>query len=128
MLGSSGGNEAQSVMEQVGDNIIHHVSNSDIHHPIFHLPHLFNIDMSVTKHVLMLWMVAFSFIYYVAIGILWLIVVTQFLFSLFTNNPNENILKLSNGFRNYMVQILDFITYQSDEKPFPFSDFPKSKK
>jgi F-type H+-transporting ATPase subunit a len=60
MLGSSGGNEAQSVMEQVGDNIIHHVSNSDIHHPIFHLPHLFNIDMSVTKHVLMLWMVAFS--------------------------------------------------------------------
>ena len=81
-----------------------------------------------SKWLRLLWMVAFSFIYYVAIGILWLIVVTQFLFSLFTNNPNENILKLSNGFRNYMVQILDFITYQSDEKPFPFSDFPKSKK
>jgi F-type H+-transporting ATPase subunit a len=47
-------------MEQVGDNIIHHVSNSDIHHPIFHLPHLFNIDMSVTKHVLMLWVVVVS--------------------------------------------------------------------
>jgi F-type H+-transporting ATPase subunit a len=57
MLGSSGGHEAQSVMEQVGDNIIHHVSNSDIHHPIIHLPHLFNVDMSVTKHVLMLWIV-----------------------------------------------------------------------
>ena len=60
MLGSSSGHEAQSVMEQVGDNIIHHVSNSDIHHPIFHLPHLFNIDMSVTKHVLMLWVVVVS--------------------------------------------------------------------
>ena len=60
MLGSSSGHEAQSVMEQVGDNIIHHVSNSDIHHPIFHLPHLFNIDMSVTKHVLMLWIVVVS--------------------------------------------------------------------
>tara|TARA_B110000495_G_C22905032_1_gene528230 strand:+ start:182 stop:520 length:339 start_codon:yes stop_codon:yes gene_type:complete len=81
-----------------------------------------------SKWLRLLWMVAFSFVYYVAIGILWLIVVTQFLFSLFTNNPNENILKLSNGFRNYMVQILDFITYQSDDKPFPFSDFPKSKK
>jgi len=81
-----------------------------------------------SKWLRLLWMVAFSFVYYVAIGILWLIVVTQFLFSLFTNSPNENILKLSNGFRNYMVQILDFITYQSDEKPFPFSDFPKSKK
>ncbi|GIT32272.1 MAG: hypothetical protein Ct9H300mP2_3510 [Candidatus Neomarinimicrobiota bacterium] len=27
-----------SVMEQVGPNIIHHVSNSDISHPIIHLP------------------------------------------------------------------------------------------
>ena len=81
-----------------------------------------------SKWLRLLWMVAFSFVYYVAIGILWLIVVTQFLFALFTNSPNENILKLSNGFRNYMVQILDFITYQSDDKPFPFSDFPKSKK
>mgnify|MGYP000898230667 FL=1 len=81
-----------------------------------------------SKWLRLLWMVAFSFVYYVAIGILWLIVVTQFLFSLFTNSPNENILKLSNGFRNYMVQILDFITYQSDEKPFPFSEFPESEK
>jgi|TARA_B100000929_G_scaffold124405_1_gene98477 F-type H+-transporting ATPase subunit a len=47
-----------SVMDHVGENIIHHVSNSDIHHPIIHLPHLFGIDMSVTKHVLMLWIVA----------------------------------------------------------------------
>ena len=82
----------------------------------------------LSKWLRLLWIVAFSFVYYVAIGILLLIIVTQFLFSLFTNSPNENILKLSNGFRNYMVQILDFITYQSDEKPFPFSDFPKSKK
>ncbi|MGY8751578.1 MAG: F0F1 ATP synthase subunit A [Fidelibacterota bacterium] len=47
-----------SVMDQVGENIIHHVSNSDIKHPIMHLPHLFGVDMSVTKHVLMLWIVA----------------------------------------------------------------------
>ena len=72
MLGSSGGHEAQGVMEQVGDNIIHHVSNSDIHHPIFHLPHLLNIDMSVTKHVLMLWMVAIS------VGLVVIIPIQQF--------------------------------------------------
>ncbi len=56
----SGGEQSHgsSVMDQVGDNIIHHVSNSDIHHPIVHLPHLFGIDMSVTKHVMMLWVVA----------------------------------------------------------------------
>ena len=41
-----------------GEVIIEHVSNSALDHPIFHLPHLFGIDFSVTKHVLMLWLVA----------------------------------------------------------------------
>ena len=48
----------QTVLEQVGPNIIHHVSNSDISHPIIHLPTIFVIDFSITKHVLMLWIVA----------------------------------------------------------------------
>ncbi|MBT3216210.1 MAG: F0F1 ATP synthase subunit A [Candidatus Marinimicrobia bacterium] len=50
--------DAGSVMNQVGDNIIHHVSNSDISHPLIHLPSIYGIDFSVTKHVLMLWVVA----------------------------------------------------------------------
>ncbi|MEC9306977.1 MAG: hypothetical protein VX957_01240, partial [Candidatus Neomarinimicrobiota bacterium] len=49
---------SESVMDQVGSNIIHHVSNSDIAHPIIHLPSIFGINFSVTKHVLMLWIVA----------------------------------------------------------------------
>ena len=51
--------QGTTVMEQVGPYIIGHVSNSDQSHPIFHLPTIFGIDMSVTKHVLMLWIVAF---------------------------------------------------------------------
>ena len=50
---------SESVMEQVGPKIIHHVSNSDISHPIIHLPTISGIDFSVTKHVLMLWLVSF---------------------------------------------------------------------
>ena len=50
--------QGATVMEQVGPYIIGHVSNSDQDHPIFHLPTIFGIDMSVTKHVLMLWIVA----------------------------------------------------------------------
>ena len=41
-----------------GEVIIEHVANSDLAHPIFHLPSIFGIDLSVTKHVLMLWIVA----------------------------------------------------------------------
>jgi F-type H+-transporting ATPase subunit a len=42
----------------VGDTIVEHVSNSSLDHPLIHLPPVFGIDMSVTKHVLMLWIVA----------------------------------------------------------------------
>ena len=41
-----------------GEVIIEHVSNSSIDHPLIHLPTVFGIDFSVTKHVLMLWLVA----------------------------------------------------------------------
>ena len=58
MVASSIGKSGQTVLEQVGPNIIHHVSNSDISHPIIHFPKLFGIDFSVTKHVLMLWLVS----------------------------------------------------------------------
>ena len=41
-----------------GKVIIEHVSNSSAEHPLLHLPTILGIDFSVTKHVLMLWLVA----------------------------------------------------------------------
>src|SRR6188472_1089298 len=41
-----------------GETIIEHVANSSIDHPLIHLPKVLGVDMSVTKHVLMLWIVA----------------------------------------------------------------------
>ena len=41
-----------------GKVIIEHVSNSPLDHPLIHLPPVFGIDFSITKHVFMLWVVA----------------------------------------------------------------------
>ena len=41
-----------------GEVIMEHVSNSSLDHPIIELPTLLGINFSVTKHVLMLWIVA----------------------------------------------------------------------
>src|ERR1051325_9981849 len=41
-----------------GDTIIHHVANTSVSEPLIHLPTIAGIDFSVTKHVLMLWIVA----------------------------------------------------------------------
>jgi F-type H+-transporting ATPase subunit a len=51
-------NAGTSVLDQVGENIIHHVSNSSLDHPLIQLPQIFGINMSVTKHVMMLWVVS----------------------------------------------------------------------
>ncbi|HJL95772.1 MAG: hypothetical protein CMD53_04325 [Gammaproteobacteria bacterium] len=79
------------------------------------------------KWLRLLWMIGFSFIYYLSMTVLWAIVLIQFLFVLITDKRSSNVSKVSQGFRNYMVQILDYINYHSSEKPFPFSDFPDSK-
>jgi F-type H+-transporting ATPase subunit a len=41
-----------------GEVIIEHVANSPIDHPLIHLPPILGIDLSVTKHVFMLWLIA----------------------------------------------------------------------
>jgi F-type H+-transporting ATPase subunit a len=52
-----------------GEVIIDHVSNSSVEHPIIHLPRIFGIDMSVTKHVFMEWVVAAILFF----GITWIV-------------------------------------------------------
>jgi F-type H+-transporting ATPase subunit a len=52
------GAEAATGGFNAGETIIGHVSNSGLDHPLIHLPKVAGIDFSVTKHVLMLWLVA----------------------------------------------------------------------
>ncbi len=50
--------EAAAEGFNAGETIIEHVANSSIDHPLIHLPTVLGVDMSVTKHVFMLWLVA----------------------------------------------------------------------
>jgi F-type H+-transporting ATPase subunit a len=50
--------EAATEGFNAGAVIIEHVANSPIDHPLIHLPTIAGIDLSVTKHVFMLWVVA----------------------------------------------------------------------
>lgn len=56
MSAAGQGNEASGF--DAGEVILHHVSNSSLDHPIINLPTIFGINFSVTKHVLMIWIVA----------------------------------------------------------------------
>src|SRR6187399_2369055 len=67
--GASAAGEAAAEGFNAGEVIIEHVSNTSLEHPLIHLPRLFGVDMSVTKHVLMLWIVAAILF----IGVTWLV-------------------------------------------------------
>jgi len=55
---SQAGEHAASEGFNAGEVIIEHVANSGHDHPLIHLPTVLGINLSVTKHVFMLWLIA----------------------------------------------------------------------
>ena len=54
------------------------------------------------------------------------ITLLQLLFSIGSKKPNENLVSFSKKISIYVYQIINFITYSSDERPWPFNAFPES--
>ena len=52
------------------------------------------------------------------------ITLLQLLFSLGSKKPNDNLISFSKKISIYIYQIINFITYSSDERPWPFNTFP----
>ena len=48
----------------------------------------------------------------------------QLLFSLGSKKPNDNLISFSKKISIYAYKIINFITYSSDERPWPFNAFP----
>lgn len=71
-------------------------------------------------------MIAFATVLYVIIApVILVLMVAQALFSVFNGSSNNNLRFLGAALNKYVYQILEFISYNSEEKPFPFSDFPQ---
>jgi hypothetical protein len=66
----------------------------------------------------------FTIIYSVAEIVLVAIVIFQFLMTLLTRQTNDRLLDLGDDLSIFQYQILQFATYNSDEKPFPFGPWP----
>lgn len=71
-----------------------------------------------------LFIVVFAVIFYFLVGIIWLLVIFQFLTTVITGKLNNQLEKFSGVLTDYALQILAYVTYQADLKPFPFSPLP----
>lgn len=71
-----------------------------------------------------LYMIFFAIAYGVAELLIVLTVVFQFLAILFTGSANAPLLRFGRNLSEYVFQIIQFETFNSEAKPFPLSDWP----
>ena len=69
-------------------------------------------------------MVVFAIISGVAKLIVTLVAIFQFVTLLFKGQINAAMLPLGQNLSTYLYQITLFLTFKTDEMPFPFNDFP----
>ncbi len=74
----------------------------------------------------LVYMLLFALCLQVALFLMWPLIVVQFLFALITGHDNSNLRHFSAGLGAYINQTLQFLTYNSEEKPFPFADWPQA--
>lgn len=72
-----------------------------------------------------IFMVGFALVMYLVIApIVLVLMIVQALFTVITGEANYNLRRFGGALGEYVLQILQFLTYNSHDKPFPFSDFP----
>ncbi len=78
-----------------------------------------------TTWMRILFVAVFWFVFYLTQFIVMGVAIGQCLFKLFTGHPNAQLLKLGHNLSQYIQEILSFVTFNTDRRPFPFNDFPQ---
>ncbi len=69
-------------------------------------------------------MILFFIAWNIAELIIALLAIFQFVSALFTGSVNEPLLQFGKNTSKYVQEVFDFLTFNTEEKPFPFSDWP----
>lgn len=72
----------------------------------------------------LLFMLLFCLIYSVTEVVLGAVVILQFGFVMFANERNDKLLDLGANISTFIFAILNYLTFNSEQRPFPFSDWP----
>ena len=73
-----------------------------------------------------IFVVIFWIVFYITQLVVAAVVVAQCIFSIATNHPNKQLMTFGDSLGKYIHDILRYVTFNSDKRPFPFSDFPKA--
>jgi len=71
-----------------------------------------------------LYMILFAIIYSITELVLTAVVIFQFVIYLLTRDANDRLLEFGEDLAVFIYQIIQFLTFNSEEKPFPFGPWP----
>ena len=78
------------------------------------------------RNILMrgLFMLLMAFAFHVCVTVLFFVTVIQFVIMLLNDTPNARLASFGRGMGSYLRQIVNFLTFATEEMPFPFSEWP----
>ncbi|MDF1526825.1 MAG: DUF4389 domain-containing protein [bacterium] len=71
-----------------------------------------------------MFMILFAIIYSVTEVIVFVVILLQFFFVVFTGRQNIRLKEFGEGLSIFIYQIMSYWTYNSEERPFPFAKWP----
>lgn len=71
-----------------------------------------------------LYMLLMGIFFHLAQWVMGVVAVIQFILAVVTHAPNERLTTFGRSLSRYVQQIAAFLTFASEEIPFPFSDWP----
>jgi hypothetical protein len=79
------------------------------------------------KLIRIFYVIFYYFIFGLCHFLLLLISFSQTVLNIFYYGPNQKLLHFSASLGVYVHQIAEYVGYVSEEKPFPFSDWPSAQ-
>jgi flagellar biosynthesis protein FlhB len=74
-----------------------------------------------------LYMLLFAVIAHIAELVIALVMLVQFILKSATDKTNDNLLSFGDQMGKYVLEIVRFLTFNTEEKPFPFNSWPKAE-
>lgn len=74
-----------------------------------------------------LYLILFYLIFRITDLVLLLVLLVQTLLNLFSGEPSQSIKEFGKSLGVYLQQISEFLSYASEDKPYPFSDWPDAR-
>ncbi|MFT5593559.1 MAG: hypothetical protein ACI8SR_001940 [Oceanicoccus sp.] len=72
-----------------------------------------------------LFMVLFFIVYRIVDILVLLVAISQWFYVLLSGDANQGLRNFAKGLSLYVAQIIDYLSYNTEEKPYPFTDWPE---